>query len=103
MVVKIVISVAAGIMSGWGAVIFFNKIPPSWLCDYGESPSHKLWAIRIDKYPWAPIFSLAFMIMMYIMCFMYMNYLAEFPMIIMITPLILFVYRQLYIGLMSIQ
>jgi prepilin signal peptidase PulO-like enzyme (type II secretory pathway) len=54
-------------MSGWGAVIFFNKIPPSWLCDYGESTSHKLWAIRIDKYPWAPIFSLAFMIMMYIM------------------------------------
>ena len=53
-------SVCSGILAGCGAVYVFNKIPASWLCDYGETPDERHLPPRIKKCTWAPLFSLVF-------------------------------------------
>ncbi|MDR1572056.1 MAG: A24 family peptidase [Clostridiales Family XIII bacterium] len=50
----------SGALAGSGAVYVFNRIPASWLCDYGEIPDERHLPPRIGKYPWAPLFSLVF-------------------------------------------
>lgn len=65
--VSTAVSVMAGTLAGYGAVFFFNKIPVTWLCDYGEKPEDKLWGIRIPKYPWSLAFSLLFIAMSYVL------------------------------------
>ncbi|MDR2088324.1 MAG: A24 family peptidase [Clostridiales Family XIII bacterium] len=54
------VSIAAGVLAGYGAVFVFNKMPAKWLCDYGEVPDDRHLPPRIGKYPWAPLFSLVF-------------------------------------------
>lgn len=57
---KILVSIFAGILAGHGAVYVFNKIPAKWLCDYGEEPSEELkdpYIQRIKGIPWKWAFS----------------------------------------------
>ena len=50
--------VAAGVLLGNGAVFVFNRLPASWLCDYGEVPAEdKLMRQRINSTPWKALFS----------------------------------------------
>jgi prepilin signal peptidase PulO-like enzyme (type II secretory pathway) len=53
-------SIAAGLLAGYGAVYVFNKMPAKWLCDYDEVPDDRHLPPRIDKRPWALLFSLVF-------------------------------------------
>lgn len=58
--IKIAVSVLLGILAGHGAVYVFNKIPPGWLCDYGQEPDGDLkdpHCQRIRGIPWKWIFS----------------------------------------------
>lgn len=57
-VLWIALAVVLGILGGNGAVYVFNRIPASWLCDYGEVPKEdKLQRQRITSTPWKVIFS----------------------------------------------
>lgn len=60
LLVKIAAAVAVGILAGHGAVYIFNKIPPQWLCDYGEEPGEDLkdpGRQRVKGIPWKWAFS----------------------------------------------
>lgn len=64
--VKVIIAVLIGVLQGNGAVYFFNKMPASWLCDYGETPSEELLnptTQRIKSNPWKYLFSMGFVIL----------------------------------------
>lgn len=53
-VIKVVVAIVIGFFAGHGAVYVFNKMPASWLCDYGEEPSEELknpYRQRIKGYP----------------------------------------------------
>ncbi|MDR1247084.1 MAG: A24 family peptidase [Clostridiales Family XIII bacterium] len=54
------VSAAAGILAGYGAIRIFNRMPAKWLCDYDELPDERHLPPRINKYPWALLFSLVF-------------------------------------------
>ena len=57
------IFVLLGILAGNGAVYVFNRIPVSWLCDYGQEPDAALRAgdrQRINSHPWKALFSALF-------------------------------------------
>ena len=59
------ISIIAGIIAGNGAVVVFNRMPASWLCDYKEAPNEFLKQTdgqRIKSYPWKPAFSMLFVL-----------------------------------------
>ena len=59
------ISIIAGIFAGNGAVVVFNRMPASWLCDYREAPNEYLKQAggqRIKSYPWKPAFSMLFVL-----------------------------------------
>ena len=43
LIIRIVISIGAGLLAGWGAPYVFKQIPAKWLCDYGEEPSKEMW------------------------------------------------------------
>ncbi len=58
--IRIIFSVAAGILSGFTAVFVFNRIPAKWLCDYDQEPSREMWDERIKKRPWTIVFTLVF-------------------------------------------
>lgn len=48
------------VLAGFSAVAIFNGMPPSWLTDYGETPSEELLdrsKPRINRNPWAYILS----------------------------------------------
>ena len=63
---KVIIAVIIGILEGNGAVYFFNKMPGTWLCDYGETPSDELLnptTQRIKSSPWKYLFSMGFVIL----------------------------------------
>jgi prepilin signal peptidase PulO-like enzyme (type II secretory pathway) len=59
-VAAIAVSIAAGLLAGYGAIYVFNKVPSKWLCDYDEVPDDRHLPPRIGRYPWAPLFSLVF-------------------------------------------
>lgn len=64
--IKAIIAVVIGVLQGNGAVYFFNKMPASWLCDYGETPSEELLnptTQRIKSLPWKYLFSMGFVIL----------------------------------------
>lgn len=57
---KIIAAILTGFLAGHAAVYIFNKIPPAWLCDYGEEPSEELkdpYTQRVKGYPWKWVFS----------------------------------------------
>lgn len=58
--IKITVSIAAGILAGVSAVYTFNRIPAKWLCDYDQEPDREMWGVRIKKKPWALVFILVF-------------------------------------------
>ncbi|HYE68518.1 MAG TPA: A24 family peptidase [Anaerovoracaceae bacterium] len=58
--IKIVLSIAAGILAGFSAVYTFNRIPAKWLCDYNQIPDPGIWGERIKRRPWTMVFMLVF-------------------------------------------
>ncbi|MEL7654782.1 MAG: A24 family peptidase [Bacillota bacterium] len=58
--IRIIISVAVGLMAGLSTIYTFNRIPAKWLCDYHEKPSSEMWGERIKKRPWTVVFALVF-------------------------------------------
>ena len=53
-------AVAAGVLAGNGAVYFFNKMPGTWLVDYGEEPDEELLhptVQRVKSTPWKYLFT----------------------------------------------
>lgn len=60
-IIWILIYAAAGVLFGCGAVFVFNRLPASWLCDYGEVPKEDLLQRqRINSTPWKGLFSCFF-------------------------------------------
>lgn len=65
-VIKCLAAVLAGVFAGNGAVYFFNKMPASWLTDYGDEPSEELldpYTQRVKSYPWKFIFTMLFSVL----------------------------------------
>jgi len=59
------VSIIVGTLAGNSAVFIFNKMPVSWLCDYGEEPSEELKRNdrqRLNSYPWKLVLSLMFIL-----------------------------------------
>ena len=53
-------AVVAGVLAGNGAVYFFNKMPGTWLVDYGEEPDEELLhptMQRVKSTPWKYLFT----------------------------------------------
>ena len=53
-------AVVAGVLAGNGAVYFFNKMPGTWLVDYGEEPDEELLhptVQRVKSTPWKYLFT----------------------------------------------
>lgn len=58
--VKTIAAIAAGFLAGQAAVYIFNRIPASWLCDYGQEPSPELSdrsVQRVKGWPWRWVYS----------------------------------------------
>ena len=58
--VKTIAAIAIGFLAGQAAVYIFNRIPASWLCDYGQTPPPELIdrsVQRIKGWPWRWIYS----------------------------------------------
>ena len=58
--IKIIISIAVGLIAGLSTIYTFNRIPAKWLCDYHQKPDHGMWGERIGKRPWTIVFALVF-------------------------------------------
>jgi prepilin signal peptidase PulO-like enzyme (type II secretory pathway) len=58
--VRIAVSVLAGILAGVSVIYVFNRIPEKWLCDYNHKPDRGMWGERIKKRPWTIVFILVF-------------------------------------------
>lgn len=59
-IIEVVVAVIIGFIAGHGAVYVFNKVPATWLCDYGQEPDSDLkdpYTQRIKGYPWKLVFS----------------------------------------------
>lgn len=59
-IIEVAVAVIIGILAGHSAVYVFNRIPASWLCDYGQEPTEELrdpYIQRIKGHPWKLIFS----------------------------------------------
>ncbi|MDO5490809.1 MAG: A24 family peptidase [Bacillota bacterium] len=53
--VKLIVGAALGSLAGLSAVYIFNRMPASWLCEYGEEPSEGLKnrsVQRVKGWPW---------------------------------------------------
>ncbi|NLD19564.1 MAG: prepilin peptidase [Clostridiales bacterium] len=62
-VIKTAASVVFGLLAGFGVIYIFNKIPASWLCDYGQKPPQELtdpYVQRIKGFPWRWIYAAGF-------------------------------------------
>ena len=65
LLLKIAGAILIGLIGGNGAVYVFNRIPPSWLCDYGETPDPVKFpegVQRVKSYPWKWVFSMVFVL-----------------------------------------
>ena len=59
---KVIGSIIFGLLAGCGAVYIFNRIPASWLCDYGQRPENTdPYQKRIKENPWRWVYSFGFM------------------------------------------
>jgi leader peptidase (prepilin peptidase) / N-methyltransferase len=58
--IKIAVSITAGILAGCSVVYTFNRIPAKWLCDYNQKPDREMWGERIKNRPWTVVFILVF-------------------------------------------
>lgn len=61
--IKIAAGIAIGTLAGFSAVYIFNKMPASWLCDYGEKPSQEIadpYIQRVKGFPWRWIYAAGF-------------------------------------------
>lgn len=64
-IIKCLAAILVGVFAGNGAVYFFNKIPPGWLCDIGEEPSEEMldkYHKRISGSPWKFVLTMLFVI-----------------------------------------
>ena len=62
-IVKYLAAVLLGVLLGNAAVYFFNKMPASWFCDYGEEPTEAMKDTstqRIKSTPWKYLLSMLF-------------------------------------------
>lgn len=60
---KIAGAVVFGLLAGFAVIYIFNKMPASWLCDYGEKPDPILedrQVQRVKGYPWRWIYAAGF-------------------------------------------
>ena len=48
-IIKTAASLVLGVLAGFGAVYIFNRMPASWLCDYGEKPPQELTDPHIQR------------------------------------------------------
>lgn len=58
--IEVAVAVIIGILAGHGVVYVFNRMPASWLCDYGQEPDKELkdpYTQRIKGFPWKLVFS----------------------------------------------
>lgn len=61
--IKMVASVILGTIAGCGIIYIFNKMPASWLCEYGEKPSAELldpYIQRVKGHPWRWVYAAGF-------------------------------------------
>ena len=61
--IKCLAAILLGVIEGNGSVHFINRMPPRWLCDYGEEPSPELLdsrSERVKSTPWKFILSMLF-------------------------------------------
>lgn len=64
-IIVIVAAIVVGFIAGNGAVYMFNRLPDTWLCDYGEEPSKEVsveGGQRIKSWPWKWVFSASFIV-----------------------------------------
>ena len=65
-IIKCLIAILVGVIEGNGAVYLFNKMPATWFCDYGETPTPEMtdpYTQRVKSHPWKYVFSMAFIIL----------------------------------------
>ena len=58
--IKSIIAAALGFLAGQAAVYIFNKMPASWLCEYGETPPQEItdpYVQRVKGWPWRWVYS----------------------------------------------
>ena len=56
-------AIGAGVILGNAAVVFFNRMPGKWLCEYGKEPDEELahpTRQRLNSWPWKYFFSCLF-------------------------------------------
>ena len=61
--VTCVVAIGAGVILGNSAVVFFNRMPGKWLCEYGKEPDEELLRPtrqRLNSWPWKYFFSCLF-------------------------------------------
>lgn len=61
--IKVGMSILIGFLAGMLTVYTFNKMPASWLCDYGEKPRQELtdpYVQRLRGMPWRWVYAVGF-------------------------------------------
>ena len=64
--IKCLIAILIGVLEGNGAVYVFNRIPASWLTNYGEKPAPELldpYTQRVKSHPWKYVFTMLFVVL----------------------------------------
>ncbi|MEG0391210.1 MAG: A24 family peptidase [Anaerovoracaceae bacterium] len=64
-IIIVAASIGVGVIAGNGAVYGFNRIPATWLCDYGKEPDEAVLSPhsqRIKSYPWKYVFVASFIV-----------------------------------------
>lgn len=78
-VIKLAASVILGLLSGFAAIYIFNKMPASWLCDYGEKPPAELadpHIQRIKGFPWRWVYAAGFICLLIRLSFFDLQFAA---------------------------
>lgn len=78
-IIKIAASIVLGVLAGSGAIYIFNKMPASWLCDYGEKPPQELtdpYIQRVKGFPWRWIYAAGFSCLLVRLSFFDMQFAA---------------------------
>ena len=78
-IIKTAASLVLGVLAGFGAVYIFNRMPASWLCDYGEKPPQELTDPHIQRvkgFPWRWIYAAGFACLLVRLSFFDMQFAA---------------------------